>query len=325
MGVAEPLRIELVDSKTPSGWIESLSHFAWPLAIVIVLLVYRTAISRFLSVISQRASEISIGSWASFKLPTLSETPLDQDVSDFKQVEGSMLTESYKTELFKQFRSSRKDEYAVINVGEGQEWISSRLFVFAVMLQRMKSLKCIVFLHKTASAESAYLGTANIDRVRWAFAARQPWLEAAFAKAYAEVAPDPQLVTPFTWIINDKGALQPEVAENIVRRYVHLLLPTPVPNPPVPPSPTTDWVKIGNTYEHAKWVTADEVEQALGIYLWRDSAHKQDNKKDLLRNIMKSSSPYVAIVNEIGDFQSLVNRAELLDKIGHKINFGSSD
>jgi hypothetical protein len=318
--ITDPIRIELIESKAPPGWVESLSHFAWPLAVVIILLVYREVIGGFVAVVSQRASEISIGSWASFKLPTLTETPLDQDVTDFKQVEGSMLTESYKTELFKQFRSSRKDEYAVINVGEGQEWISSRLFVFSVMLQRMKCLKCIVFLYKTPSANSAYLGTANIDRVRWAFAARQPWLEAAFAKAYAEAAPNPQQVAPFTWIANNNGALQPEQAENIVRRYVQLLLLT---SAAIPPSPATDWVKIGNTFEHSKWVTADEVEQALGIYLWRDSVHQQESKKDLLRNVLKCSSPYVAILSDSGDFQALVNRAELLDKIGHRLNVGA--
>lgn len=147
-----------MSSPNPPSWLESLSHFAWPVSIILILLLYRGALSKFFAVVSERASEITIGSWASFKLPTLTETPLDQDVSDFRRVEGSLLTESYKTELFKQFRASRKHEYAVINLGEGEEWISSRLYIFAVMLQRMKSLECIVFVYKTAASTSTFPG-----------------------------------------------------------------------------------------------------------------------------------------------------------------------
>lgn len=315
MLATDPVRVELLDPKPPPGWIESLSHFAWPATIFLLLIVYRDTLSGFLAVISQRASEINIGSWASFKLPILTETPLDQEVSDFRQIEGNVVTESYKTELFKQFRSSRKDEYAVINLGEGREWISSRLYIFALMLQRMKSLKFIVFL-QTGGPTSVYVGAANIDRARWGLASRQPWLEAAFARAYAESSPDLQSVTPFTWITSDTGALQADEAEKIVRRYIQLLLP----QADVPPAPSADWVRVGGTVEHAKWVAAAEVEQLLGVHLWRDTVHKQEDKKELVKAIVRCSSPYVAITAETGEFLSLVNREELLDKIGRKLS-----
>jgi hypothetical protein len=317
LGLTEPIRVEFAEVKSPPGWLDSLSRFAWPVAMLVVVLIYRRALSSFLSVISQRASEISIGTWASFKLPTLSETPLDQDVIDFKNVQGGMLTESYKAELFKQFRSPRKDEFAVINLGAGSEWISSRLFIFSVMLQRMKSLKCIVFLQKTDTSEKTYIGAASIDSVRWGLASIQPWLEAAYARAYAQFAPDPQTVRPFSWIVNNKGALQPHEAENVVRGYVRLLLPA---QPQIAPADPTEWVQLSNGFEHARWVTQDEVEQFLGDRLWRDAVHKIEDRREFVGAIVRCSSPYVAITNENGEFISLVNRIELLNRIARKLN-----
>ena len=175
--LSEPLRVEMTHGKTPSDWAESLSHYAWPITVLAILLVYREAISKFLRVIGERATEISFGSWASFKLPVLTESPIDQDVAAFKQIEGTQLSESYiKTELFKQFRSADKKEYAIINLGKGREWISSRLFIFAVMLQRMKALKCIVFVSETDQSANRFLGWAPIDSVRWSFARKNPGL-----------------------------------------------------------------------------------------------------------------------------------------------------
>ena len=153
--------------------------------------------------------------------------------------------------------------------------------------------------------------------VRWGLASTQPWLEAAYAKAYAQFAPDPQAVRPFSWILNNKGALQPEQAENIVRAYVRSLLPV---QPQIGPLESTEWVQLSNGLEHARWVTEDEVERVLGNYLWPDAVHRLDDKKEFVRTIVRCSSPYVAIMDEKGDFISLVNRLELLNRIGRKLN-----
>lgn len=314
LAASEPIRVEITQPKPTTDWVESLSHYAWPLAVLVILLVYRKSLAGFLSVVGQRASEINIGSWASFKLPVLTESPIDEDVAQFKQVEGTQLSESYKTELFRQFRSPGKSEYAVVNLGAGKEWISSRLFIFAVMLQRMKSLKCMVFVYDTDQLKKIYLGCAGIDNVRWSFAARQPWLEAAFAKAYSEKLPIPPLLTPFDWITSDEGALSPDNAEAIVRRYVEILLESP------PAAETPNWVKIGNTFEHATWVTADGIVQTLGRHLMRESVVKLEDKKTNATAILKCSGPYVAMTSENGEFASLINRAELLEKVARKVS-----
>lgn len=312
--LTEPIRVEIAQAKAPPGWVDSLSHYAWPVTILLILLVYRKALSSFLAVISKRASEISFGSWASFKLPVLTESPIDQDVAEFKLIEGTQLSESYKGELFKQFRSSEKNEYAVVNLGEGKEWISSRLFIFAVMLQRMKALKCMAFVYDTAQFKKLYLGAAAIEHVRWSFANRQPWLEAAFAKAYAQAAPAPQTLGPLEWITNDQGALTAENAELIVRSYVQLLLSL------TPPAETRNWVKIATTFEHARWVTIEEVEQTLARHLSRESVVSQGEKKADASAILKCSGPYVALTTGNGEFTSLVSRAELLEKVADKLN-----
>jgi hypothetical protein len=282
--------------------------------VALLLLLYRKSLIDFLTVVGQRATEINIGSWASLKLPVLSETPLDQDVVDFQKLDGAALSGSQKSELFRQFRSAGKNEYTVINLGEGAEWISSRLFIFAIMLQRMKSLKHVVFLFQNNAAEIVYLGTASVDSVHWTLAARQPWLETAFAKAYGDSAPSPPSVTPYSWTTNDRGALTAAVAESIVRSYLQKLAgPMPAPGAP-------DWVQLANSPEHATWLNADDIVQILGTNLWRDAVRYREERKDLLKSILECSSPCVAITAESGAFESLVDRQQLLTKVGHRLS-----
>jgi hypothetical protein len=75
-------------------------------------------------------------------------------------------------------------EYAVIDLGNGNQWISSRLFIFAVLLKRMTGLRQFVFIGTQNGVTGRFLGMASPDDVRWALARRYPWLECAYAYAY---------------------------------------------------------------------------------------------------------------------------------------------
>ena len=100
---------------------------------------------------------------------------------------------SDRSELPKLLSGDGDYDYAVFDLGDGWRWLTSRLFIFATMLERMRGLRCCVFFESSGRVSKRFLGTAEPAAVRWAFAHRYPWLNPAFADAYAKnVSPTPE-------------------------------------------------------------------------------------------------------------------------------------
>lgn len=75
-------------------------------------------------------------------------------------------------DIFWQFKDDETFDYAVIDLGKGQEWLTSRLYIFAIMLERMRGLRCFVFLETKDEIDQRFLGIASPREVRWALARR---------------------------------------------------------------------------------------------------------------------------------------------------------
>jgi hypothetical protein len=310
--LADPIRVEVSQPQHALSVAEVVAQYCWPVVALIALLILQRPIRTFIENIATRATEVSLGSWATFKLPGLKQAPEDQVILNFKDLQGSVWQES-GSNLLAQFQNTRTPEYALLDLGEGGEWISSRLFIFAVMLQRMKGLRCIVFVSSTANQQATYVGCASPDNVRWRLAADQPWLEAAFAHAYANMAGLPQGMPRSNRFVDIKGALQPQTAQIIVSMFIqNLKEPAPHLNP-------DDFVTIHSGDEHATWITVAELERILGTDLWTDAVAENTDqtpeaKRLQARRFLNKPHPYVAQTRD-GAFVSLVSRVALLDEV----------
>jgi hypothetical protein len=313
--LSDPIRIEPIQPQHEHPLLESLAPYAWPLVVLLCLLLLRGPIRALPAQIATRATEVSLGSWASIKLPGLQEAPTDQGMLNIKDLVGTVWQES-GSNILAQFRATTTPEYALVDLGEGNEWISSRLFIFAVMLQRMKGLRCIVFVSTTQTQDRSFLGCASPDNVRWRLAADQPWLEAAFAQAYAQITGPPSTYSRSNAFTDIKGALEPQVAQTAVSTFVQSLKqPPPHANP-------TEYVTIHSGDEHATWITAAELERIIGTALWDDfvpvnNEASPDANRLQVRRILDKQSPYVAQTND-GTFVSLISRVALLDEIAKR-------
>lgn len=320
--VLDPIKLELSAAKEHASLIGSLSAFAWPLVTLVILYLYREPLGKFLITISARATEIGIGSWATIKLPEVKEstnTPVDV----IREIETNKWQES-STQWFTEFSASTApSEYALIDLGEGNQWITSRLFIFAVILQRMKALKCIVFARALPSGGRRFIGCASPDNVRWSLAANQPWLEAAFALAYSQAvvgaAPViPPVVAPVTRV---DGSIEPLVAQQIVSTFIASL--KDYSSPAIVKQDPLNWISLKSGTEHATWLTEIEVRRLLGSYLWRDAVKARtddspEQKRLEVKAVVHKSDPYVAILKD-DQYKSLVNRIALLSEIGQSI------
>ena len=77
-------------------------------------------------------------------------------------------------------------DYLVIPLGKGKNWITSRLFLFAVLLKQTKRLRFIVFTEAAGDVRNRYLGSVTVEHLRWALGGRYPWLEVAYAQVLSD-------------------------------------------------------------------------------------------------------------------------------------------
>jgi hypothetical protein len=225
-------------------------------------------------------------------------------------------------ELFKQFEDNKIADYVVIDLSTGPPWLTSRLYIFAIMLERMRGLRCFVFLETRDDVNQRFLGIASPNRVRWALARRYPWLEMAFAKAYFN--------TSGLRILSTTGALDREVAQEVVYHYlsnpnIQQLLP-----PNTSPNPDDDEWEFRRTedglqlWEHAKWLDATLLGQDLSDILQRDESawlveSPTSSYTEQVRSILRRKGSFVALLDEQMRFKSLIDRQDFLERevVGH--------
>jgi hypothetical protein len=174
----------------------------------------------------------------------------------------------------------------------------------------MKSLRCIVFVAAGPETESMFLGATTPEALRWTLARLQPWLEGAYAQAYALPPPNvPQIL-----IKNERGALDPQAAEEIVKKFLESVRS----NPPAPPN-DSGWVKVGVELEHATKITRQYLETELGQILWKDTIRTSEAKKEA-KALLRCTAPFVTKTKRNGEFVALIDRVAFLDEIVARIS-----
>jgi hypothetical protein len=189
------------------------------------------------------------------------------------------------------------------------------LFIFALMLQRMKSIRAIVFLDGSVPK---FLGVANPDTVRWALAQDQPWLEQAYLNAYASSI----LYVPGSFVVSNYGALDPQVAENIVRNFlqnVRANAPSGAVGGTVLPQETREWVVLGASTEYGTWLSGAELQKLVGDRFYKETIVASSDRKTEAKFLLQCTVQYVARVNSNGEFLSLVDRGAFVDELTSKL------
>lgn len=295
------------------GWsvvADLVGKFAWPFTVVGILLYFKSPIARVIEQIGTRGGEISFGGLG-IKLPVMERAAVEDDVLLFKTTDPMQITnDSAKRTLLRMLREPGLREYAVINLGEGNEWISSRLFIFAIMLQRMKGIQCIVFLE---GSPPRFLGLANPDNVRWSLAQDQPWLEQAYIGAYGA---NITYRTEESFIVSRYGALDGQTTDNLVRTYIQKV--TQIAGGVAPPT-TRSWAVLGNSIEYGTWLFSSDVQRILGDTLRKEMIVESGDRRTEARALLQCTAPYVARVKSNGEFVSVISRVGFVNELTTKL------
>jgi len=285
-----------------------LAAVAWPAAVTGAAVMFRKDLPRFLEVLARRATKVS-AFHLSIDLATVPEfapTWSGPNLSDVRQPGPADEFSSAATALFEELKKDEASDYAVVDLGAGDKWLTSRLFIFAIMLHRMRGLRCFVFLETGAGVSRQFIGTCSPVDVRWALARKYPWLEDAFATAYA--------ATPNRQIRSLHGGLESWPATQVVQAFLRQ-----VQTDQASEVSAGEWVQLGSTqaWEHAKWLDGSSLTRTLGNALhtaWMPEALDAP-AAERTKAALRRGGDYVALLEEGRRFKSLVDRRAVLETL----------
>src|SRR5262249_16950846 len=153
-------------------------------------------------------------------VPDWSSGPLDLR----HKAKAIEVTDSTAMTFLAQLRERGDVDYAEVNLGDGNEWLTSRLFIMAIVFARMRGLRAFVFLETSGNIRNRFVCWTQPEKVRWALARRFPWLEQAYAEAYSAILqggipPGPVPV----FVVTNKGRLGYQFSKDDPQPSIQLL------------------------------------------------------------------------------------------------------
>lgn len=276
----------------------------------------------FVGQLARRAKKISVLE-VSVELATLPELQPSWSVGDVdaRRLTSSQIFDSASQTLFQEILKPAQADYAIVDLRSGQAWLTSRLFIFSLILGEVTGLRAFVFLESTASTRRKFLGVATPANVRRALGRGYPWLEEACAWALSGQYPNvPQLVPPsVSRFSNQSSPLTPAEqgrVSNFVKQFVENLQRQTDP----PENERRSYLEIGTapqTWERTHWIDGERLERDLvGVleYAWVNEL--LDSPQSLVSEaIIRRNASFVALVDSDRRFVGLVDRYALLTQM----------
>lgn len=315
--------METVDSVAyASTFVQVLDILIWPLIVLIAILVFGPSLREALPELIKRLKGISVKG-VSLEFAQLAEWQFKWGGSiDFRKYGQASFFNSAAEDLILEMNKPDVKDYAVINLGFGREWLSSRLFIFALLLRRMRGVKFFVFTDAISGKSNRYIGFATLDQIRWMLAHRNPLLEESFSKAFTEI--DNRKIR------NANGALSTKSASQLLAHFLEYLQFSQE-DVEKDAAKEKGYVLLsssqeggGQFYEHAIWLNSTIIKDFFDGILISQSIylHQNEKKEKVLKKVIGFPYDPVPVINKAGQFQYLFNRTEILEGfVGQVVDF----
>lgn len=294
--------------------VDLVKAVAWPLAVVIGVVALMAALPELLRDLGRRTTRISVFQFAVELAPP---APLSgQPALTVNLFNEPIADPSYLPHLFQQLLVSTPADYMVVDLRNGQSWLTSRLFIWAEMLHRVRGLRCLVFIRSENGLDRLFLGLASPEQVRRALAADSVWLEPDLAAAYAEVLAPKNRDSPEP-VDRRTGVLHQSVASNVVVKFMDRLQAKP------DDATEDEWVRLPRKgsdperWERARWIKPTELTTLLPFGL-DESAYVMHSlrasRRELAHAVLRGTGEFVALIDERFRFTGLADRRVLLEQ-----------
>ena len=308
-----------------------ITAFIWPIFLLILFLIYREQLPTLFKGIASRLSKFEFAG-VSIELakarefvPEWSEAVGALDLRH--KAEAGQVNDSYMMTFRDQLLEEGNWDYAEVDLGSGNEWLTSRLFIMAVVFARMKGIKSLVFLKTSGTLRKRFVCWAEPQKVRWALAKRFPWLEQAYADAQSTV-----LTQGGAIIVSNEGRFgtsynhaDPEPSISLIREFLTRIQ---IYSAPAAPHVTSEWVYLtpslaATTYERARWLSSLELEDILGPDCNKSTVMSSQlsttNAGNQLRMFASIPGDFVAVVAPDQRFEYLVDRTVILEQVARQL------
>jgi len=278
---------------------------AWPILVGVILIVYRKSIPKLIAELAPRISGFSFGLLSfQFREARGFEPTFPAGLYDARSGALSGFT-SAAPELLKQVEKDAPVDYAVFDLGKGGEWITSRLYFIVATLQKKRALRCVVFLDSFGEQDRHFAGSLEPNEVLWTLTRRYPWLEVSFAKAEDDATMNTWPGTTFL--------------QSLLQIYLNgLQKPS---NSPV----DSTWVLLpqSQTNEHSAWLDSGTFRDLFGDIANRFAIHKEEflqmTSGEQAKLILIQRGTFVAVVDQSEQFDKLIDRHDLLERIARDL------
>src|SRR5712692_8357712 len=201
----------------------------WPFTVVLVVLIFRRQLEELPGALARLGiRKISLGGFSMEFVETdfAPGVGLDMAMLAVRDPLPAPTYLSYGATIRQAMLVPTTIDAVVIDVGPTPGWLNSRLFFFAELMERMRGLRCFVFVEGVDGSRPRFLGTAAPRKVRYALGRRSPWFEEALAYAYARLGELEPVVAPIGvpvqayQIFSLTGALGPDQAARLIGPYL---------------------------------------------------------------------------------------------------------
>jgi hypothetical protein len=308
------------------GFLDGLERaggiLTWPIVVLAALLAFRRPLSTLIAGLGSRVTKLSVFQ-VELELAAAEARAPSVVLNQLRDTTQAAVADSAQS-LFTQVQDTSPADFAVIDLGRGDEWITSRLFIAAALLERMRGLRAMVFVESRQWMPGYFLAVASPSVVRWSLARKYPWLELAYVHA-AERAiapgatpPDPpqsaKVFAPTASIItSERGTLGGELAKTLTHEFL-----TSIQEFTANPMPVSsdDWVQLGTYRERAAWVTSGLLRELLPATAFDQqmSEMRDDPQAKRVRAVLRRPGQFVALVDSDARFKRLVDRGALLEE-----------
>ena len=296
-----------------------ISAAAWPVATLIAVFALRRAIGDAFKALTARATRLSVGVVAFELAESTAKSWGGTAVDELRDAASNAPVNDSSSALQESLSDSTPADYAVIDLGEGREWLTSRLFVAVTLVARVRGLRAVVFVVPEQLGLKV-LGTASVDALRRALEVRYPWLALAYAEAWP--AGIGQAARAFERFGNPAGdPIDGWTAKRIFDEYKKSLQHKGIPGPV-----TSGWELIGTElWERGQWVTGQLIGELLGSRLVRTAVVREldSTSEEIARQVLRADGDFVAVVQSDRILQSVINRKSFLDRTAKSLADGS--
>ena len=305
-----------------SDIVSLLQVLLWPAILLSLLFIFRKPIGRFVEQAVPRISRLSLLNVFDVELREVAELNTQGSgvgSATIQELVQRPYFESSMPSMLSQLEDPSASDCALIDLGKGDEWLTSRLFLLSFLLKQLRNLRCFVFVQSGDAKEKRYIGNATPEQVQDAIIRRFP--------KYADELDS--ILLNFTGISLYKTRAGVQNLPNVTLPNVSASLSTIMyqfvntisgQNPSGP-----DWVQLsGNiNYENAAWVDEYQIRKMLGKELNESYVIKdiQTTEKELVKKVMTGKGEFVAIVDVNHNYQALVDRFGMLEQISKMLGY----